>query len=152
LSGIVTDAGALDQEVARADWKQEPAPKPTVDPLQFVSGIGQQSLAEIQKTSAKLDDLAAKMDTVEKTCDKAENPQNWGIRASARRTRESALRLKARLSEDPGTKLRRITTNSAKLLAGLAQEVGMTLEGLLKLNPGLARLPFVPAGTTIVTR
>jgi hypothetical protein len=152
VSGLVTDAGALDQEVARADWKQEPTPEPMVDPIQFATGVGQQSLAQINKVSSQLDDLALKLDNLEKTCDLAENPQNWQIRNSSRRMRESTIRLNKRLSEDPAVKLKRITTSSVVLLASLAKDVGMTLEALLKLNPALARLPFVPSGTTVYTR
>jgi hypothetical protein len=152
ISNLETDAGAMDAAVARADWAQEPSPEPSIDFLQGVNGMMAQGLAQMEKASAQLDNYAAKLEAIEATCDKVENPQNWPLRASARRSREAVLRTKARLSEDPATKLKRITLKSQKLVVALAKELGMTLDGLLRLNPGLARLPFVRAGTAIVTR
>lgn len=149
ISGLETDAGALDEAVSRADWAQEPSPEPTVDVIQGANGLLSQGLAQGEKVSAKLDDFASKLEALEATCDKAENPQNWPIRASARRSREAVLRTKARLSQDPVKKLRSITLKSGKLVIALAKELGMTLEGLLQLNPGLARMTRVPAGTVI---
>lgn len=152
IQGLETDAGQLDKAVAKADWGQEPSPEPTTDPLSAANGVLAQGLAQVDKFSAKLDDAAAKLEALEKTCDRAENPQNWPIRASARRSREAVLRLKKRLSEDPIVKIKQITVKTRKLVAGVAKEVGMTVEGLLQLNPALARLPFVPAGTVVLTR
>lgn len=152
VAGITNNAGALDEEVARADWAQEPTPEPTVDVLQAADGVISQGLAQIDKASAALDDFALKMENLEATCDRAENPQNWGIRDSARRNREAAIRLKKRLTESPVTKLRAFTTKSVRLISDLAKEVGMTVQELLRLNPGLARFPYVPAGTLVTVR
>lgn len=152
VAGIIDNAGALDEEVAKADWKQEVPPEPSIDALQAADGVISQGLAQIGKASAALHDFAYKMEKLEATCDKAENPENWGIRDAARRNREAAVRLNRRLSEDPAVKLRRITTRSVKLVSTLAKEVNMTVIELLRLNPALARLPYVPAGTVVIAR
>lgn len=92
ISGLETDAGALDEAVARANWEQEPSPEPTVDLLQGVNGILAQGLAQIDKASAKVDSFIAKLEAIESTCDKISKPENWPLRATARRMRELALR------------------------------------------------------------
>jgi len=152
LAGVTSSTRLLDDEVARADWRQEPAPEPSIDALQAADGVLSQGMAQIGKASAALHDFAFKMEKLEATCERAENPQNWGILDAARRNREAATRLNQRLTENPATKLRRMTTRSLMLLADLAREVGMTLEELLRLNPTLARLPYVPAGAIVTVR
>ena len=152
IAGIKSSAGRLDEEVAKADWRQEPSPEPTVDVLQAADGVVSRGLAEVDRAAAALDDFAFKLRKIEDACDRAENPQNWAIRDSARNTRESTIRLRRRLAEDPATKLRNITARTQMLLTDLAKEVGMTLEDLLRLNPGLARLPYVRAGTPVTVR
>jgi hypothetical protein len=152
ITNLETDAGALDQAAAEADWAQEPSPEPTIDPIQGANGVLAQGLAQVEKVSASLDDFAAKLEALEQTCDRAENPQNWPIRASARRLREAAVRTKQRLSEDPVVKIKRVTTKSIRLISELAKEVGMTLDEFIRLNPALVRLPFVPQGTVVLTR
>jgi hypothetical protein len=152
VAGLTSEAGALDAEVAKADWKQEVPPEPSIDPLNFATGVVAQGLAQIQKVSASLQDFAYKMEKIEQTCDAAENPENWGIRDAARRNRESAIRLNRRLKEDPATKLRTFTTRTRALISDVASDAGMTIEELLSLNPALARLPYVPLGAVVVVR
>lgn len=152
VAGIASEAGKLDEEVAKANWAQEERPEPTQDVLLAADGVINQGLAQIDKFSAALDDFAFKLEKIENTCDRAENPQNWSIRDSARRNREAAIRTKRRLSENPATKLRQFVTRGAKLVSVLAKDVGMTAEELLRLNPGLARQPYVPAGQVVIVR
>jgi hypothetical protein len=152
LQGLIADAGALDEEVARADWAQEPAPEPSQDPLNAISGVGQQGLAQIDKFTAGLEDFAFKMEKIEATADKAENPQNWQIRDTARRHREAAIRLQRRVLESPVTKLKSLTIKTATLVSQVAKEAAMPLEDLMSLNGGLARSPFVKPGTVVIVR
>jgi hypothetical protein len=152
VAGLTSEAGALDKEVAKADWKQEVPPEPSIDPLNFATGIVAQGLAQVQKASAGLHDFAHKMEKIEQTCDAAENPENWGIRDAARRNREAAIKLNRRLQEDPATKLRTFVTRTRALLSDVASDAGMTLEELLSLNPALARLPYAPLGAVVIVR
>jgi len=92
IAGLETDAGALDQEVAKAEWEQEPSPEPTVDLLQGVNGLIAGGLANIDKATAKVDDVIFKLEMIEASVDRAQNPQNWPLRATARRMREFAMR------------------------------------------------------------
>jgi hypothetical protein len=96
ISGLETDASALDQEVARVDWEQEPSPEPTVDIFQAVNGVLSQGLAQIDKVTAKFDDFAGKMEAIEATTERLSNPQLWPMRATARRLRELSLRTQPR--------------------------------------------------------
>ncbi len=152
LSGITTDAAALDQEVARADWRQEPAPEPLIDPLNAINGVGAQVLAQVDRVSAALDDLTLKLEKIEKTADRAENPQNWPIRDAARRHREAVIKLQRRLLEPPTSKLRSFTVKANALVASVAKEAAMPLEDFIRLNASLARSPFIRPGTVVVVR
>jgi len=152
VAGLTSQAGALDKEVAKADWKQEEPPEPSIDPLNFATGIVAQGLAQVQKLSASLHDFAYKMEKLEQTCDAAANPENWGIRDASRRNREAAIKLNRRLAEDPAVKLRTLVTQTRALVSDVAGDAGMTLEDLLVMNPVLARLPYVPLGTVVVVR
>lgn len=45
-----------------------------------------------------------------------------------------------------------IVTKSQSSLSGLAKLLNMTLTELIEMNPGITRLPYVPAGTPITAR
>lgn len=150
VAGLTDNAGALDQQVAKANWHQEPTPEPSVDALQAADGVLSQGMAQVNKASAALDDFAYKMQKLEDTCDRAKDPANWGIRDEARRNREAAIRMNQRLAQDPGAQLRQITVTSPKLLSEFAKEVGMSLTDLLRLNPSLTRFPYVPRGAVVI--
>lgn len=45
-----------------------------------------------------------------------------------------------------------VTVRAASTLSALAKSLQMTLTELIELNPGIARLPYVPAGTVVVAR
>ncbi len=96
ISGLETDSGALDQEIAKVDWEQEPSPEPTVDIFQAVNGLLSQGLANIDKVTAKFDDFAGKMEAIEATTERLSKPELWPMRATARRMRELALRTQPR--------------------------------------------------------
>jgi len=68
--------------------------------------------------------LALKLNRIEETADRAENPQNWQIRNSARSLREATIRLNRRASEDPTKKVVRVTTNVSKTVSSIAADAG----------------------------
>jgi hypothetical protein len=148
VSGLSSEAGLLDEELTKVDWAQVPSPEPTTDPLSAAAGIGRQFERQGGKLSAALDDLAFRAEKVEGALDALENPQTWPLRRSARRVREVAVRLKQR-HDDPMGRIRTVVQRYAATVVDVAANAGMTVEEFLKLNPELARLPFVPAGTPV---
>ncbi len=45
-----------------------------------------------------------------------------------------------------------VTVKAVSSLSALAKHLKMTLTELIEMNPGIARLPYVPAGTVVVAR
>jgi len=150
ITGLVSQAGALDEQVKAADWNQEPSPQGLTDALSAINGIGRRGLRQIDRTASSLDDLAFKLRKIEETADEAENPQNWRLRDSARAARDQVQRAKDRATEDPTRKISRVGTKYAKTIGTIAVETDMSIEQLLALNPHLrSKGPLVPAGTPI---
>jgi hypothetical protein len=148
IQGLSSDAGALDQEIERVDWEQEPSPGPTADPIDAISGIGQQAQAQGGKFVAALHDYAYKMEKVEDQVERLENPDVWPLVNATRRNRAVALELSER-AKDPTKRVVQITNNYSRSLTALAAQVGMSVEDLLELNGELARSPIVERGTVI---
>lgn len=146
LSGIKTQAGELDRAVATMDWEQEEPPEPTVDPLSALDGLGQQLLFIGDRINAKLADTATRLENLEQTIDKLENPNLWPLRRSARRIREASTALAAR-GQDPGRRVLSVVNKYNRGLSSIAAEAGMTVQEMIELNPALAALPEVPANT-----
>lgn len=45
-----------------------------------------------------------------------------------------------------------VTVRAVTTLSALAKSLTITLTQLIEMNPGITRLPYVPAGTVVVTR
>lgn len=150
LNGLVADAGKLDQElVSKRDWRQEPSPEALTDILSAINTVGQKGLRQVDKITGYLSDMSFRLEKIEDTADRAENPQNWQLRNEVRRMRDAIVTLNKRATEPPTRKFRRITRNYAATISAVAAEFDMTVAELLQLNPGIARLPMIPAGTVI---
>lgn len=150
LQGLVADAGKLDAELTiTRDWRQEPSPEAMTDILSAINTVGVRGLRQVDKVSSYLNDIAFRLEKIEDTADRAENPQNWGLRNDVRRLRDAVLQLNKRATEPPTRKFRRITRNYAATISSVAAELDMTVAELLRLNPGIAKLPMIPAGAVI---
>lgn len=143
--GLLGEARALEQDVQRVNWQQEPSPEPNSDIFGAISGAAGQITAQADRVAAAFDDLAFRLEKTEAALDRLENPQNWRLRDSVRRNREAAVRIKRNYG-DPAKKVRQVTNNYARTLSVIAAEAGMTVQELLRLNPGLAKTPLVPPG------
>lgn len=152
IVGLVTEAGMLDDELAKQDWNQEPSPEGVTDILSAISGFGRSGLRQIDKVASQLDALSFKMQKIEETADASENPQNWRIRDSARQLQMDIHTAKNRVTEDPSAKVVRLTQRTATTVSSLAASVGMTVADLLAINPSLARSPIVPAGVKVFVK
>lgn len=150
LNGLVADAGKMDGELtSKRDWRQEPSPEALTDILSAINTVGVKGLRQVDRVTGYMNDLSLKLAKIEDTADRAENPQNWQLRNEARRLRDAILTLNKRAAEPPTRKFRRITRNYATTVSAVAAELDMTVAELLSLNPGIVRLPSIPAGTVI---
>jgi hypothetical protein len=148
LQGLGSDAGALDAELKRVDWEQEPSPEPTIDALSAISGVGAQFEAQAGKAAASLEDFAYKCEKIDQQIDRLQNPDVWPLKRAVRRNRATAVALGKRAA-DPTKEVKTTIVNHAKTVAGMAAEVDMTVAELLEQNPALARMPFITPGTAV---
>ena len=148
LQGVTSSAGALDAELSKVDWQQEPSPEPSMDALNAISGFGAQLEAQGGKFSAALEDFAYKNEKIEQQIDRLQNPDVWPLKRAARRNRAAAADLGKR-AQDPTKEIVQTTLSHGRALSVLAAEVGMSLQQLLELNPGLARSPHAPSGYVV---
>jgi hypothetical protein len=150
VQGLTSDAGALDAELKKVDWEQEPSPEPSMDAFNAISGFGAQLEQQGAKTAAALEDFAYKCEKIDQQIDRLQNPDVWPLKRAVRRNRATSVALAKRAS-DPTREIIITTVNHTRTLSVLAQEVGMTLADLIAQNPKLAGMPIVPAGTPINT-
>lgn len=148
VQGVASDAGALDAELKKVDWEQEPSPEPTMDALNAISGFGAQLEAQGGKVAASLEDFAYKCEKVDQQIDRLKNPDVWPLKRAVRRNRASAVAL-AKRAKDPTKEIVELTLSHGRTLSVLARELGMTMKDLLEQNPALARSPHVPQGQVV---
>lgn len=148
LQGVTSDAGALDAELKKVDWQQEPSPEPSMDALNAISGFGAQLEAQGGKATAALEDFALKCEKIDNQIDRLQNPDVWPLKRAVRRNRAAAVAL-AKRAKDPTKEIVQTTVNYGRTISALAVEVGMTIADLLEQNPALARSPYVPQGAVI---
>jgi hypothetical protein len=148
LQGLAGNAFDMDAEVNSVDWQQVPSPGPLVDIFDLASGVLGQIGARRDQISNKLEDLAFRMNKVDKAADDLENPKVWPLKRAARNTRAAAIDLQQHLN--PGKRIVSVTKNYAVGLTGFAAEVGMTVQDVLKLNPSLALSPRIRSGFPVL--
>jgi hypothetical protein len=149
LQGLAGNAYDIDAEVEKVDWKQVPTPGPSADIFDIASGTLAQISQQRARVSAKLDDLAFRMEKVDKAADDLEDPKTWPLKRAARRTQDAALQLRQHL-DSPGKRVVAVTKAYAITLTECASSAGMTVAELLNLNPGLARSPLIRAQTPVL--
>lgn len=153
VSGLASDAGALDEAVTKLFRRHDTAARPpSINPLDLVASVAGTISHNIEKVQAQLKAFTAKVEATEAAVDKLINqtrdPDAFGVKREARRIRRSAIRTQKELvalTQDVGT----ITIAQQKNLLTIAAEEGMTIKELLSLNASLAKSPIVAAGTTV---
>lgn len=144
------DAKAIDAEIERVDWKQEPPPESTVDPLLAVDGLLRQVENVGSRVGASLEDFAFKLKRVETSLDRLADPATWPLRASVRRARHDAHSAIAGIKQTAtGVVIDHLTLSRDMPLSVLAAELKTELRVLLAMNPGLSREPAVRAGSRV---
>lgn len=153
LSGLASDAGALDEAVTILARKyDQAAKKPMMNPLSLVSNITGNLSRSIDKIKGKLQKFTYEVQKTEafvgKLASQTRDPDAFGAHREARRIRASAIRTQKQINalvRDVG----QITLAQNKNVLTVAAEAGMTVKDLLSLNTQLASDPVVKAGTIV---
>jgi hypothetical protein len=148
LTSASNEAGKLDEQIALVVWEQEDSPEPVADILALIDGLARQAEMEMNQISAGIDNAAWKLEKIENSVDRLQDPKAWPLHRSARRLRKAVHSIGERVT-DPGRVVRNATLAAATTVSAIAAERGMSLQDLLKLNPALAASPMVPSGTAI---
>lgn len=157
LQGVASDARRLDAEIEKVidrdrlgrDIRQLPPPKPTVNPLDFVSAVGNQIEVAASKITAAVADTAFRLEKTVDTIDRLKNPDTAQLRAQARRLQAALFRLEDGANQTGQHPIKRLTLGANKSLSALAASLGMSVQEFLQLNPECARSPMIRAGTII---
>jgi hypothetical protein len=149
LEGAQASAGALDRAVAKVPFNQQTPPEPTISPLDAVSAVTTQVSVARNKIAAAFADAAFRVEKASASIDKLKDPTNQPIIQQAARLRDALIGFEDRADPTGVHPLRRVTTASDLTVSALASKLGMSLDDLVRLNPWLARSPFVPSGTQI---
>lgn len=152
IGEVLRGSEQLDVEAALVKWGQEPSPEPNTDILSAINGAGALGLAQVGRVGAKMHDLAYRLEKIEETAGKIEDPAGWRLLDGARRLRLAAVKLGERVSENPFVKIKRNVYEIDRTLSEVASELGNTVFDLIKLNPVLSRSPRVKAGTPIYSK
>jgi hypothetical protein len=148
INDINRDAGALEEELTAIDWHQEPSPEGMTDPLSAVAGLFNQIDQAGNRIVAGLHDYAFRLEKVEQSLDRLENPEHWGVRQVVRRHRLASHDIADRAA-NPQREIVVITTRYARSITAVAAEIGISTAELIRLNPAFARNPVVPAGAQV---
>lgn len=145
-----SDAGALDDEIARAFYEREQKkPDAASDLLSAIAGFGRQLERAGDRVSQSLNKFAYQCEKIEGTVAALQDPKTFGLRRAVRRNRAAALKLIRRINS-PVRETVSTTLRFGKAITQLAAESKMTVPQLLMLNPALAKTPIVPPGTKVV--
>ena len=151
LTGLASQAGALDADLKLAPWTpQVPSPEPSIDPLSAISGFGRQIENSGNKISAALDSVAYKAEQIEATNARLQDPRTFQIGRSSRRVQAAALKAKDQI-RNPDRSIVQLTISYSKSISMIARDAHMTVAQLLVLNPTIAGRPLVKPGTRIST-
>jgi hypothetical protein len=149
VNGVASSAAELDAAIEAVEWEQEiPAPA-TTDALRAIDGLGAQLQMQGDRIAAAMGGVARRCDAIIDRSEELEDPvQRVRMIRAARALRLSSQRA-AEKAAYPQRTIRRVVNGQVRSVAAVAAEFGMTLEGLLALNPGLAARPMVPAGIEV---
>lgn len=152
IVGLMSDRKLMDDDIKLQNWNQKPSPEGTTSAINAITGIIKQGKRQVDRLGSGLSALGLQLQKLTDAVDDAENPQNWRIRQDARDLQLDILDLNKRLSEDPGTKIKKLAVKTTMTVSSMAARLGMTVKELLDLNPKLARSPRILAGTILNTK
>jgi len=146
FSEDTTDSAAV--TAAEVAFFQEFPPEVFVDLFAQLDGFLRRVDRFGSKVSAKVDAIAFKLNKLEDSVEKLEQPDKWPIIRSSRRLRGSLERVRER-ALNPGKKIVGFTTKFATTITSLSSELGVTPQILMQLNPELAKSPMVAQGVAV---
>lgn len=157
VKGAVSHGRQLDEQMANISNAQLAAlgltdtPETGVDFLDAVSGFGQQLVSQVNRTAARIDQVAYKVgkvaDTVDDLNELVLNPQNAPTARSANRLKDQLHRLRDSVLA-PGQKLISFVVRQDTPVGVLASQFKMDAQAFIAINPGIP-MPNVPAGTKV---
>jgi len=148
VAGAEGMAFALDREIEKIDWQQEPPPEPTVDLFDAVRGVGDQIDLAGRRFAAQMANVSSKMEALSDRIDSLARPDLQSIRRQARRLALAAQRLNDQATTPPNPTRVVVLVRDMGLIA-LSALYKMTVSDLQKLNPTLGRGPTVSANTPV---
>lgn len=149
FTGAVEAARRLDDELKKVDWKQLPPPQATINPIDFVSSIGNQVEVAGGKVTAAFADTALRLEKANATIERLKNPNLEPLKQQIRRLQAAIFRFEDNTDVTGMHPLTRSTTQANKTVSAMAAAMGMTVQQFIRANPKLARSPLVPAGTPL---
>lgn len=156
LDSLSGKAKRLDDAVKKTKWPvQQPPPKATASPLAIASGIIQQGNFAVSRSKAQVHEVAMRMGEVEDAAAEAEKngaPGMGVIRRDARNARLDATKVANAPPRDAFSEVVQVVSTAPRDLFETAKALGLSVQDLIYLNPGLARNPKVEPGTRIWTR
>jgi LysM repeat protein len=114
-----------------------------------VAGLLTQINSAPGKVAARMQDVSSRCQKIEAALTKLKDPKTSAAPIKAARD----LRLKSiHLAQSAASPrlMKTVIVNTRMSVAAAAAETGMSVADLMKLNPALARSPFVNPGATIV--
>ena len=149
LEGARDSAGAFDREIRKLPFVQKAPPKPTISPLDAVSSVANQAEVAVNKITAAFADAAFRVEKASASLESLKDASVQPAIQQAARLRDALLAFEYRVDPTGAHVLRRISTASDMTVSALASKLGIALQDLVRLNPWLARSPFVKAGSDL---
>jgi prophage DNA circulation protein len=149
LEGARGMAGALDREIAKIPFRQQAPPEPTINPLDAVSAVANQAEVAVTKITSAFADAAFRVEKASASLESLHDAIVQPAIQQSARLRDALIGFEERTDPTGTRPLRKITTASDMTVSALARKLSMLLNDLVRLNPWLARTPFVQAGSDI---
>lgn len=148
IEGNKAAAKSLDQQAALVDWKQEPSPEATLDPLSAITSVFDQVSANIDKVARAFDNAAFKLDKMNRSIDRVANVRDWPVKRSVLRLSASLQRTREHVgSSGRAIKIHELAVDMQR--GALATALNNSLGDLITLNPQIAQAPVVRAKTRV---
>lgn len=160
LEGAADAAGFFDKETAKLDEATKKRIRDlnkgsefaTVDPISAVTGVIDQVGIAQSKILSQVGQVVGKMERLDKSLARLKEPKAHSLRNSARRLEQTARNMVDHATGSTVGKSKRVRQYTVPAAIGrlsLASMLHTDIVDFLKLNPALARVATVPAGTRV---
>jgi hypothetical protein len=149
IDGARGMAGAFDRNLAKVDWKQEPSPQPTINPLDFPASVLNQIEVGANQVNAAVADAAFRAEKANASLDRVKDISVAPALRQGKRLQAALIDFESKTDPTGQRPLRKLTTSVDYTVAALARRLGMGVDAFIKLNPLLARAPLIKANTQI---